>query len=127
MDFVTELPSTLGKFDSVWVIVDRLTKSVHFIPVKTNYNVEHLVRIYIREIVRLHVVPISIMSDRSHQFTSHLWSFIQERIGLPTTASPSWVLVWKLKLGKVNATGYAMTLGPPHHLIASHWPTHCVV
>ena len=71
MDFVTGLPLTLGKHDSVWVIVDRLTKSAHFLPVKTSYNAEQLARIYIREIVRLHGVPISIVSDRGAQFTSH--------------------------------------------------------
>lgn len=63
MDFVTGLPVALGKFDSVWVIVDRLTKLAHFISVRTSYNAEQLARIYIREIVRLHGVPISIVSD----------------------------------------------------------------
>ncbi|XP_060177851.1 uncharacterized protein LOC132607790 [Lycium barbarum] len=54
MDFVMGLPKTLGKFNSVWVIVDRLTKSVYFIPVQATYNAEKVARIYIRDIVRLH-------------------------------------------------------------------------
>ena len=53
MDFVVGLPKTSGMFDSIWVIVDRLTKSAHFIPVKVTYNAEKLARLYISEIVRL--------------------------------------------------------------------------
>ena len=59
-----------GKYDSIWVIVDRLTKSAHFILVKVTYNAEKLAKIYISEIVRLHGVPLSIISDRGTQFTS---------------------------------------------------------
>ncbi|XP_019252755.1 PREDICTED: uncharacterized protein LOC109231550, partial [Nicotiana attenuata] len=62
MDFVSGLPRTLKKFDSIWVIVDRLTKSAHFIPVCTTYSSERLAEIYIREIVRLHGIPVSIIS-----------------------------------------------------------------
>ena len=64
MDFVVGLPWTQRKFDAVWVIVDRLTKSAHFIPVMTTYSSEQLARVYIREIVKLHGVPVSIISDR---------------------------------------------------------------
>ena len=64
MDFIVSLPKTLGKYDSIWVIVDRLTKSAHFIPVKMTYNAEKLAKLYISEIVRLHGVPLSIISDR---------------------------------------------------------------
>ena len=73
MDFVTGLPMTRKKFDAVWVIVDRLTKSAHFVPVAATYSSERLAEIYIREIVRLHAVPLSIISDRGTQFTSHFW------------------------------------------------------
>ena len=64
MDFVVGLPKTMGKHDSIWMIVERLTKSAHFIPVKVTYNEEKLAKIYISEIVRLHGVPLSIISDR---------------------------------------------------------------
>ncbi|XP_060178088.1 uncharacterized protein LOC132608024 [Lycium barbarum] len=71
MDFVVGLPWTLGKFDSIWVIVDRLTKSAHVIPVQMTYTSEKLPKIYIREILLLHGVPISIISDKRPQFTFH--------------------------------------------------------
>ena len=64
MDLVVGLPKTMGKYDSIWVIVDRLTNSSHFIPVKVTNNAEKLAKIYISEIVRLHGVPLSIISDR---------------------------------------------------------------
>ncbi|XP_069146951.1 uncharacterized protein [Solanum lycopersicum] len=72
-DFVVCLPKILGKFDSIWVIVDRLTKSAHFIPVKVTYNAEKLARLYISEIVQLHGVQLSILSDRDKV------KFIQEK------------------------------------------------
>ncbi|XP_070010868.1 uncharacterized protein [Nicotiana sylvestris] len=65
MDFMVGLPLTLRKFDAIWVIVDQLTKSAHFIPVCTAYSSKWLAEIYIREIVRLHGVPVSIISDRA--------------------------------------------------------------
>ncbi|XP_069154563.1 uncharacterized protein [Solanum lycopersicum] len=77
----TGLPCTLGKFDAIWVIVDQLTKSAHIVPVQTTYNSERLAKIYIREIVRLHGVPISIISDRGTQFTSHFWRCMQKELG----------------------------------------------
>ena len=64
MDFIVRIPQTRRKFDAVWVIVDRLTKSAHFIPMAVSYSSERLAEIYIREIVRLHGVPMSIISDR---------------------------------------------------------------
>ncbi|XP_049381262.1 uncharacterized protein LOC125845774 [Solanum stenotomum] len=64
MDFVIELPNTFKKHDSVWVIVDRLTKSAHFIPVRVTHTAKQLGDIYLREIVRIHRVHISIITDR---------------------------------------------------------------
>ena len=81
MDFVVGLPKTMGKNDSSWVIVDRLTKSAHFIPVKVTYNAEKLAKLYISEIVRLHGVPLSIISDRGTQFTSKLWRTLHAELG----------------------------------------------
>ena len=69
MDFVTGLPYTTGGFDSVWVIVDRLTKSAHFLPVKKTYSTDRLARLYVSRIVCLHGVLVSIVSDR--EATSH--------------------------------------------------------
>ena len=81
MDFVVGLPKALGKFDSIWVIVDRLTKTAHFIPVKVVYNAEKLAKLYISEIVLLHGVPLSIISDRGTQFNSMFWRTLHAKLG----------------------------------------------
>ena len=73
MDFVVGLPLIGRKHESVWVMVDRLTKSAHFLPVRTDYSLDKMVKIYIKEIVRLHGIPISIISDRDLRFTSRFW------------------------------------------------------
>ena len=69
MDFVTNLPLTPRKKDAVWVIIDRLTKPAHFIPARVNYSLEKLADLFVSEIVRLHGVPLSIVSDRDPRFT----------------------------------------------------------
>ena len=71
MDFVTHLPWTPRSHDVVWVIVDRLTKSAHFLVVWMTFTLEELYRLYIQEIVRLHGVPMSIVSDRDPRFMAH--------------------------------------------------------
>ena len=71
MDFVTYLPRTPRGHDAVWVIVDRLKKSAHFLAVRMTFTLERLCRLYIREIVQLHGVPVSIMSDKDPRFTAH--------------------------------------------------------
>ncbi|XP_059313494.1 uncharacterized protein LOC132064509 [Lycium ferocissimum] len=75
MDFMVGLPRTLGKFDSIWVIVDRLIKPAHFIPVSRTYTSEKLAKIYIREILHLYGVPISVISIKGTQFTSYFWHY----------------------------------------------------
>ena len=64
MDFVTGLPRTQKGLDAIWIIVDRLTKSAHFLPVRVDYSLEKLAQVYMNEIVRLHGTPIFIVSDR---------------------------------------------------------------
>jgi hypothetical protein len=73
MDFIVGLPRTRAGYDSIWVVVDRLTKSAHFIPVKTSYSSAVLAELYMSRIVCLHGVPKKIVSDRGTQFTSHFW------------------------------------------------------
>ena len=63
MDFVIGLPRTQVDYDAIWVIVDRLTKSVHFLAIHNNFSLDRLTKLYISEIVKLHGVPMSIMSD----------------------------------------------------------------
>ena len=70
MDFVVGWPQTRKKYDSIWVVVDRLTKSSHFILVKSTYSSDDYARIYVLKIVSLHGVPLSIISNRGTQFTS---------------------------------------------------------
>jgi hypothetical protein len=81
MDFVTGLPQTQKGNDSIWVIIDRLTKVAHFIPVKTTFGGATLARIYLKEIVRLHGIPRKIVSDRGTQFTSKFWTSLQKAMG----------------------------------------------
>ncbi|KAK8694914.1 hypothetical protein V6N13_072458 [Hibiscus sabdariffa] len=81
MDFVTGLPITPRKNDSVWVIVDRLTKSAHFIPIRVNMSSDILAELYIREVIRLHGVPVSIICDRDPKFTSRFWKSLQKSLG----------------------------------------------
>jgi len=81
MDFVTSLPNTPKGHDAIWVIVDRLTKSAHFIPINISFPVSQLAEIFIREIVKLHGVPSSIVSDRDPRFTSRFWKSLHEVLG----------------------------------------------
>ena len=81
MDFVVGLPLIGRKHDSVWVVVDRLTKLAHFLAVRTDYALDKLVELYIKEIVRLHGIPISIISNRNPRFTSRFWGKLQETLG----------------------------------------------
>ena len=64
MDFIVGLPKTQKGYDLVWMIIDRLTKLAHFIPIKTTYSVAQYARLYVENIVSLHGVPVSIMSNR---------------------------------------------------------------
>src|SRR3954462_14461023 len=92
MDFVTSLPNTMRGHDSIWVIVDRLTKSAHFIPIHITYPVSKLAEIYVKVIVKLHGVPLCIVSDRDPRFTFDFWRSLQEALGsklrLSTTYHP---------------------------------------
>ncbi|GJX61920.1 putative nucleotidyltransferase, ribonuclease H [Tanacetum coccineum] len=81
MDFVTGLPTTQKRHDAIWVVVDRLTKSAHFLPIRKNYGISKLAEIFRQEIVRLHGTPTSIVSDRDPKFTSRFWKGLQKAWG----------------------------------------------
>ena len=81
MEFVVGLPHSRDGHDSIWVIVDRLTKSAHFLPVKVTCPVAKLAKLYVKHFVCLHGVPISIVSDRGFVFTSRFWQKLREAIG----------------------------------------------
>ncbi|GJZ64393.1 putative reverse transcriptase domain-containing protein [Tanacetum coccineum] len=81
MDFVSGLLITPNSYDSIWAIVDRLTKTVHFLPMKKTDSIEKLAQLYLKEIVCKHGVPTSIISDRDSLFTSRFWKSLQEAMG----------------------------------------------
>ena len=80
MDFVTHLPRTLQGHDAVWVIVDRLTNSAHFLAVRMTFTLERFCRLYIREIVRLHGVPVTIVLNKDPRFTAHFCSVSLQKV-----------------------------------------------
>ena len=73
MDFVVGLPHCQSGYDGIWVIIDRLTKSAHFLPMKNCDSIEKLAELYVKEILLLHVTLVSIVSDRDPLFTSRFW------------------------------------------------------
>ena len=87
MDFVTHLPRTPQGHDAVWVIVNWLTKSTHFLVVRMIFTLERCFRLYIPEIVRLHGELVSIVSDRDPRFTAHFWKSFKKAMGTRLTMS----------------------------------------
>ena len=87
MDFVTHFPWTQRRHDAVWIIVDRITKSVHFLAVQMTFTLDELCQLYLREIVRLHGVLVSIVSDRDPRFTVHFCKSFQKAMGTQLTMS----------------------------------------
>ncbi|WVZ76368.1 hypothetical protein U9M48_024346 [Paspalum notatum var. saurae] len=90
MDFIVGLPRTQSGFDSIWVVVDRLTKVAHFIPVKTTYSGAKLAELYMSRIVCLHGVLKKIVSDRGTRFTSHFWKRLHESMGTNISSTDRW-------------------------------------
>jgi hypothetical protein len=89
MDFIVGLPLTARKKDSIWVIMDRLTKTAHFIAVHTTYSVQHYAELYIDKIVRLHGIPKTIIFDRGTQFVARFWEQLHECLGTKLICSSS--------------------------------------
>jgi transposase InsO family protein len=81
MDFITGLPKTTRGFDSIWVIIDRLTKLAHFLPVKIKHSTVRLAKIYFERILSLHGVPKTIIYDRGPQFVSKFWMELHKSLG----------------------------------------------
>nr|GEZ43803.1 putative reverse transcriptase domain, ribonuclease H-like domain, aspartic peptidase domain protein [Tanacetum cinerariifolium] len=92
MDLVTKLPKSSSGHDAIWVVVDRLTKSAHFLPILDDYKTEKLARIYINEIFARHGVPVSIISDCDSRFASHLWQALQKALGTKLNMSTTYHL-----------------------------------
>nr|GFB37519.1 reverse transcriptase domain-containing protein [Tanacetum cinerariifolium] len=81
MDFVTKLLQTQSGNDTIWVVVDRLTKSAHFLPMKETDPMDKLARLYLKEVVTRHGIPVSIIYDRDPRFTSNFWKAFQKAMG----------------------------------------------
>nr|GEZ27111.1 putative reverse transcriptase domain-containing protein [Tanacetum cinerariifolium] len=90
MDFVSGLPRTPSGYDSIWVIIDRLTMSAHFLPMKKMDSIEKLAQLYLKEIVCMHGVPVSIISDRDSLFTSRFWETLQKALGTQLNLSTAY-------------------------------------
>ncbi|KAD3066853.1 hypothetical protein E3N88_34733 [Mikania micrantha] len=90
MDFITKLPRTSRNHDSIWVIVDRLTKSAHFLPIREDYSMDRLAKLYVNEIISRHGVPISIISDRDSRFMSQFWQTLQNALGTQINMSTAY-------------------------------------
>ena len=87
MDFVFKLPPTARRHDGIWVVVDRLTKSAHFIPIREKFSPQKLAELFMNHIVGLHGVPVSIISDRDPRFTSRFWKGLMKELGVKLNLS----------------------------------------
>lgn len=87
MDFVVGLPKTRRGSDAIWVIVDRLTKTAHFIPIRTTDSIDKLCQKYLTKILRLHGTPVSIIFDRDPRFVFCFWTSFQKALGTKLSLS----------------------------------------
>ncbi|GKD11495.1 putative reverse transcriptase domain-containing protein [Tanacetum coccineum] len=92
MDFVTKLPKSSQGYDTIWVIVDRLTKSAIFIPMKETDPLKKLARMYLKEVVTRHGIPVSIICDRDPRFASNFWRSLQKALGTSLDMSTAYHL-----------------------------------
>ncbi|GJX83171.1 putative reverse transcriptase domain-containing protein [Tanacetum coccineum] len=81
MDFITKLPRTSSGYDTICVIIDRLTKSAHFLPMRENDPMDKLARLYMKKVVTRHGIPVSIICDRDGRFMSNFWRAFQKALG----------------------------------------------
>ena len=87
MDFIFKLPPTTQRHDGIWVVVDRLTKSAHFLPIREKFSPHKLAELFMSHIVSLHGVPVSIISDRDPRFTSRFWKRLMKELGVKLNLS----------------------------------------
>ncbi|KAJ0777109.1 putative nucleotidyltransferase, Ribonuclease H [Helianthus annuus] len=90
MDLITKLPRMSKDHDAIWVFIDRLTKSAHFIPVREDLSADKLAKIYVDEIVSRHGVPLDIISERDARFSSHFWKTMQSTLGTQLNLSTAY-------------------------------------
>ncbi|GJY94640.1 putative reverse transcriptase domain-containing protein [Tanacetum coccineum] len=90
MDFITKLPKSSQGFDIIWVIMDRLTKSAHFLPIRENDPLDKLARLYLNRIVARHGIPVLIIFDHDGRFTSNFWRSFQKALGTEISMSTAY-------------------------------------
>ncbi|GJZ32519.1 putative reverse transcriptase domain-containing protein [Tanacetum coccineum] len=90
MDFITKLPKSSQGLDTIWVIVDQLTKSAHFLPIRDNDPLDKLARLHLNRIVARHEIPVSIICDRDGRFTSNFWKSFQKALGTDISMSTAY-------------------------------------
>nr|GEV60373.1 putative reverse transcriptase domain-containing protein [Tanacetum cinerariifolium] len=105
MDFITKLPKTTNGYDTIWVIIDRLTKSVHFLLMRENDPMEKLMKIYMKEVVTRYGVPVSIISDRDGRFMPLFWQALHKALGTRLDMSTAYH-------PETNEVGDAQLTGP---------------
>ena len=124
MDLITKLPRTSKGHDAIWVVIDRLTKSAHFIPIRKVLSADKLAKIYVDEIVSRHGVPLDIISDHDARFSSHFWKTMQSALGTqlnlntayhPQTDSQSERSIQTLE-DMIRATSRAWDIHPTFHV-----------
>nr|GEU60783.1 reverse transcriptase domain-containing protein [Tanacetum cinerariifolium] len=113
MDFISKPPKTSSEHDTIWVIVDRLTKSTHFIPTKAKDSMETLTSLYIKEIISRHCMPISIISDHDNYFTFRLWQSLQSALGTQIDMSMTYHLETDGKKFSYNNSYHASIKAAP--------------
>ena len=102
MDFITGLPMTWRQHDSIMVVVDKLTKAVHFIPVNSTHQTDDIANIFMKEIFKLHGLPKAIVSDRDVQFTSNFWKGLFADLGTKLNFSTAYHLQMDGQTERVN-------------------------
>ncbi|GJT28621.1 putative reverse transcriptase domain-containing protein [Tanacetum coccineum] len=122
MDFVTKLPKIATGQDTIWVIVDYLTKSAHFLPMREDDSMEKLTRQYLKEVVSRHEVPVLIISDRDGRFTLYFWRSLHKALGVIHFVkwgklNPRYIRPFKI-LAKVGTVAYRIEL--PEQLSRFH-------
>ncbi|GKB90715.1 putative reverse transcriptase domain-containing protein [Tanacetum coccineum] len=113
MDFITKLPKSSQGFDTIWVIVDRLTKSAHFLPIRENDPLDKLARLYLNRIVARYGIPVLIIYDRDGRFTSNFWRSFQKVLGTDL----SWVKHLPLAEFSYNNSYHASIKAAPYELL----------